>query len=52
MAKQITHLTLTNALFCNLCLQSFILLLHVSALLSRHLQGAGTKISLKHTAIK
>jgi hypothetical protein len=30
----------------------FTYLLHVSAPLSRHLQGADTKISLKHTAIK
>jgi len=37
-----------NALFYDLCYR----LLHISALLFRHLQGADTKISLKNTAVK
>ena len=37
-----THTTPPEALFCNLCVQSFTLLLHVSAILPRHLQGADT----------
>jgi len=44
--------TATNALFYNLCILSFTYRLHIFALLSRHLHGADTKISLKHTAIK
>ena len=42
----------TSAQFYNLCVLSFTQLLHVLALLFRHLQGADIKISLKHTAIK
>jgi len=37
--------TPASALFYNLCVQSVTQLLHVSALLSRHLQGADTTIS-------
>lgn len=44
--------TTTNALFYHLCLHSFTQLLHVSALLSSHLQGADNNITLKHTEIK
>ena len=39
-----------DALFHNLCIQSFTYLLRVSALLSRYLRGADTKMSLKRTA--
>jgi len=48
----ISHVTPTNALFYNLCVQSFRYLLHVSTLLFLHHQGADTNISLKHTTIK
>jgi len=33
MLKQITHVTPTKALFCNLCVQSFTQLQHVSAVI-------------------
>jgi hypothetical protein len=46
-----THVRPTDGLFCTLCLQSFTDLLHVSALLSFHLQEAETNISLKPAAI-
>ena len=48
----VNHATPTNALFHNLRLQSFTQLLHVPAVLFRHLQGADIKISLKCAAIK
>jgi hypothetical protein len=44
--------TPTNAPFCILFVLHFTKLLHVSALLSHHLQGADTKVSIKLTAIK
>ena len=45
------RITPTKALMGNLCVQSFTQFLCVSPLLSRQLQGANTKISLKHSAI-
>ena len=49
--REKTHITPTNAPFYNLFVLSFTQLLHVSAL-SRHLQGADTKIYFTCTAIK
>jgi len=50
--KYIIHITPKNTIFYNLRVQSFTYLPHVLAILSRHLQGDDTKISLKHMAIK
>jgi len=52
MMKLITHVIPTNSLFYSLYVQSFTQLLHVLMLLSHHLQGADTKISWKHSALK
>ena len=45
MIKQIIHATPAKATFFNLRVQSFTQLLHVSALLSRHLEGADTVLT-------
>jgi hypothetical protein len=52
VTKYETYVTPTNAMVSNLCMLSFTWLLHVSVLLSHHVQGADTKIYLKLTAIK
>jgi hypothetical protein len=44
-----TYVTPTNALFFILFVLSCTRLLHVSALLSRHFQGADTKVSIRLT---
>ena len=46
--QSVTHVTPTNTLCYNLCVPYFTWPLHISALLSRHLQADDTKISLKH----
>jgi hypothetical protein len=45
--QPVTHVTPTNTLCYNLCAPSFTWILHILALLPRHLQADDTNISLK-----